>query len=45
MKLITRILIILTLFIILAGTFTIVAWDMPAPSTVKEKIISNDRFR
>jgi len=45
MKLVVRVLVILTLFIIVAGTVTIVTWDMPAPSTMKEKVISNDRFR
>ncbi|MGB1875548.1 MAG: hypothetical protein ACPHGY_01310 [Rhodospirillaceae bacterium] len=45
MKLITRTLIVLVLFLVVGGAVALATWDMPAPTATREKIISNDRFR
>ncbi|MDG2244552.1 MAG: hypothetical protein P8L66_13795 [Rhodospirillaceae bacterium] len=45
MKLITRTLIVLVIFLVVAGAFALATWDMPPPTATREKIISNDRFR
>ena len=45
MKLVTRFLILLVLVLLVAGAVALATWDMPAPLAVREKVISNDRFR
>lgn len=45
MKLITKILVVLVLFLFVGGAVALATWDMPAPTAPREKTISNDRFR
>jgi len=40
-----KFLILLVLVALVGGTIFLATWDMPPPSAVTEKVISNDRFK
>ena len=45
MKLLTRLLIVLVFTLLVGGAVALATWDMPAPTTTREKVIPNERFR
>jgi hypothetical protein len=40
-----KFLILLVLAVIVGGVAFLATWDMPPPTAVTEKVISNDRFK
>jgi len=45
MKLLAKVLVVLVLPILVAGTAFLATWDMPSPMVPIEKTIPNERFR
>ncbi len=40
-----KFLFLLVVVVVVGGTIFLATWDMPPPSAVTEKVISNDRFK